>query len=113
MVAAPPPETASLPEREGGCVTTRIGGIGGRLEGDTTFESRTSVGFRDGGSQVSYDKVPAIIGSRRGDPILLCLTSIPKHCPPNDDRGRMYTATNLRRRRTWPLPDSQQGCGRA
>lgn len=113
MVAAPPPETASLPEREGGCVTTRIGGIGGRLEGDTTFESRTSVGFRDGGSQVSYDKVPAIIGSRRGDPILLCLTSIPKRCPPNDDRGRMYTATDLRRRRTWPLPDSQQGCGGA
>ena len=43
----------------------------------------------------------------------MCLTSIPKHCPPGDDRGRKYTATNLRTRGSWSMADSQHMCGGA
>jgi hypothetical protein len=38
-------------------------------------------------------------------------SSIPKDCPPGDDRGREYTTTNLRTDEAWTLPDSQQMCG--
>ncbi len=113
MTTAVPNETKALPVTEGGCARTRITNIGGRLEGDTDFSSGTSVVFADGGRQVSYDKVSAIVGSRRGDPVLLCLTSIPKHCPPGDDRGRSYTTTNLRTHRSWSLTDTQHMCGGA
>ena len=63
--------------------------------------------------QVSYDEVPDIARSRPGDPIRLCLVSIPKHCPPGDDRGRFYKATNLRTGKSWTLPDSEHMCGGA
>ncbi len=113
MVAAVPGESKALPIREGQCVATRIESFAGRLEGDTTFESGTSVAFANEGTQVSYDKVPAIIQSHPGDRVLMCLTAIPKHCPPGDDRGRMYTTTNLRTHATWSLPVTQHSCGGA
>ncbi len=113
MTLGVPSESRALPEKEGTCAATRIVDIGGRLEGDRDFSTGTTVVFADGGRQVSYDKVATIAASRRGDPVLVCLTSIPKHCPPNDDRGRFYTATNLRTRGTWSLPDSQHMCGGA
>lgn len=113
MTPAVPVESRRLPVQEGGCGRTHVSDIGGRLEGDTDFSSGTTVEFADGGRQVSYDKVPAIVRSRRGDPVLLCLTSLPKHCPPGDDRGRSYTATNLRTHESWSLGDSQHMCGGA
>ena len=56
-----PDETRALPMVEGGYARTRITNIGGRLKGDTDFSSGTSVLFADGGKQVSYDKVAAIV----------------------------------------------------
>ena len=113
MTPSVPAETRRLPAREGDCARTRVTDVGGRLEGDADFSSGTRVGFANGGAQVSYDRVPAIVASRRGDPVLMCLTSIPKHCPPGDDRGRSYTSTNLRTRGSWSLADSQHRCGGA
>lgn len=113
MTVGIPPETKAMPTREGDCATSQIAEIGGRLEGDTTFSSGTTVGFANGGSQVSYDKVPGIVASRRGDPVLICLTALPKHCPPGDDRGRSFTSTNLRTRQSWSAWDSQHRCGGA
>lgn len=113
MTPSVPAETRRLPAREGQCARTRVTAIGGRLEGDRDFSSGTSVAFANGGAQVSYDRVPAIVSSRRGDPVLMCLTSLPKHCPPGDDRGRSYTSTNLRTRASWSLADSQHRCGGA
>jgi hypothetical protein len=72
----------------GGSVVTDIGA---RLEGDTNFSSGTSVFYENGGSQVSYDKVSAIVGSRKGDHVLICLVFIPSNCPAGDDRGKIYT----------------------
>lgn len=113
MTAGVPPESKAMPVREGECALSRITGIGGRLEGDTSFSSGASVEFANGGSQVSYDKVPGIVTSRRGDPVLICLTALPKHCPPGDDRGRSFTSTNLRTGKSWSEGDAEHRCGGA
>ncbi len=98
----------------GACGDARIDAIGARL---TVMEGKplngTSVGFTNGVRQVSYDREPAIIGSRLGDPVHVCLASIPPHCPPGDDRGRIYDVTNLRTRQRWTLPDAEHSCGGA
>jgi hypothetical protein len=94
----------------GGSVVTDIGG---RLEGDTHFSSGTSVFFENGGGQVSYDRVSAIVSSKKGDHVLVCLVFIPSNCPAGDDRGKIYTTTNLRTLESWTLPDSQHSCGGA
>lgn len=105
--------SGKLPTRIGACAKSTIDSIGGRLEGDDAFESGTSVSFRNGGGQVSYDKETAIIHSRIGDPVRICLVSVPKGCPPGDDRGKVYNTTNLRTGESWELPDSQHECGGA
>ena len=94
----------------GGSVVTDIGG---RLEGDTNFSSGTSVFYENGGHQTSYDKVSAIVSSKKGDHVLICLVFIPSNCPAGDDRGKIYTTTNLRTLESWTLPDSQHSCGGA
>ena len=61
----------------------------------------------------TYEQVAAVNGSRPGDRVITCLVSIPRGCPPGDDRGRLYTTTNLRTEDSWTLPDSQHRCGGA
>jgi len=96
-------------------VTTQVVGITARLEGEPqgSFESGAAINFANGGHQVSYDPEPALIASRPGDPAIMCLTTVPRACPPGDDRGRYYTVTNLCTRASWSLPDSQHLCGGA
>ena len=113
LVGSVPAETGAPPGRKGQCVATRIKALGGRLSGDTTFETGTAARFANGGAQVSYDKVTGVIQSRPGDRVLMCLVAIPKGCPPGDERGREYGTTNLRTRATWSLPDSEHSCGGA
>ena len=102
---------AELPRAVGQCSETTIARIGYRLEG--TPGSGSGVSYANRGSQVSYDTIAAIHRSRTGDPVRLCLVSIPKGCPPNDERGRVYRATNLRTGESWVAPDSQHICGGA
>lgn len=102
-----------LPTEIGACAETTITEIGARLEGDTSFETGTSVVFANDGVQIGYDRVEAIINSRIGDPVRICLTSIPEDCPPDDDRGRVYSTTNLRTGGSWEMADSQHMCGGA
>ncbi len=77
--------------------------------------SGSAVSYSNGGYQVSYDTVPAIHRSRKGDPVELCLTFVPDSCeaPRGDVRGRFYLGRNLRTGGTWTLPDSQHSCGGA
>jgi hypothetical protein len=100
-----------LPTYVGACVKTRIKSIETRLEG--VPGSGSAVSFRNGGYQVSYDTVPAIEHSKAGDPVRMCLVSIPHHCPKGDDRGRVYRTTNLHTHKSWKLPDSEHMCGGA
>lgn len=99
--------------RVGQCVNTRIVAIHARLEGDPNFESGVGVELANGIYGVSYESVRAVRRSRVGDRVRSCLVSIPRGCPPGDDRGREYRTTNLRTRQSWTLPDSQHMCGGA
>ena len=111
--------TGRLPDQVGQCATTAITQIGDRfgkalapLNG-TDFDPGTAVAFANGGAQVSYQREPTIERSQVGDPVRLCLVEIPKNCPPGDDRGKVYTTTNLRTGEAWSLADSQHSCGGA
>ncbi len=99
-----------LPTEIGACSETTIADIGYRL-GDP--DSGSAIGYANGGVQVSYDTIPEIHRSRVGDAVRLCLVSVPEDCPPGDDRGKVYSATNLRTGESWEAPDSQHSCGGA
>ena len=101
----------------GTCVRTTIAQVSQRLEDGSTHrvipDSGSAVTFANGLYQVSYDQVPAVNRSRRGDPVFVCLMMLPENCPPGDVRGKLYTTTNLRTGESWTLPDSEHGCGGA
>jgi uncharacterized protein len=113
---APRPPSA-LPARVGDCALTAVKQVGTRLEDGQTGQqipgSGSAVAEADGGYQVSYDTIPAIEASRPGDPVLVCLISIPRGCPPGDDRGRNYAVGNLRTLGAWQAPDAEHMCGGA
>jgi hypothetical protein len=104
-----------LPTPEGACVHTEIAQLEHRLHDAATgaFDSQSgsAISFTNGGYQVSYDELPVLEGSRKGDPVLMCLTKIPRDCPPGDARGRVYTTTNLRTLASWTMSDSEHSCG--
>jgi uncharacterized protein len=110
---------ARLPRQIGQCVTTIIARISDRGGGElaTTLtqdvDPGTAVEFANGGYQVSYERESVIARSRVGDRVRMCLVSIPKDCPPGDERGRVYTTTNLRTGEAWRLADAQHMCGGA
>lgn len=116
------------------CVMTRIKSIHGRLEGSSPRESGAAIEYENGAAGVQYqldssdpdsnspgysdyrqEKVyeENILASKIGDPIKLCLVSIPLHCPKGDGRGRVYTALNLRNHKWWSQGDSEHMCGGA
>jgi len=115
--ASPPPATAPAaavsgpPTVVGQCTQTTVQSVGTRLE--NTPGSGSEITYADGITQVSYDQVPGIDASSPGDAVKLCLASLPQNCPPGDDRGKTYTATNLRSGQTWTEADSEHSCGGA
>ncbi|SEE17903.1 hypothetical protein SAMN05444161_5052 [Rhizobiales bacterium GAS191] len=104
-------DAANLPRRVGECVETRVKEVANRLE--NTPGSGSAIDFVNGGYQVSYDQVPEVDASRPGDPVAMCLVSIPRGCPPGDQRGRRYRTTNKRTGQSWTLPDAEHMCGGA
>jgi hypothetical protein len=100
-----------LPAKIGQCSNTTIKDIGTRLE--NAPGSGDAVGYANGGAQISYDTIKGLKGSRAGDPARLCLISLPQDCPPGDDRGKKYRATNLRTHSSWEAFDSEHMCGGA
>lgn len=48
-----------------------------------------------------------------GDRVRLCLDALPDDCPPGDDRGKVYTVTNLKNQLTFTGIDSWHSCGGA
>jgi hypothetical protein len=115
--AAAQRRSAPQPIALGTCALTRISDVTQRLEDGRTHRiipgSGSAVSFANGHYQVSYDQVPAVNQSRRGDRVYICLVQLPRHCPPGDRRGRIYTTTNLRTLQSWTLPDSEHSCGGA
>ena len=119
LAGAAPIAAGSLPTRVGQCATTAVAAIGDRFGNELApvagrdGDPGTGVSFANGGGQVSYQWEAAIARSRVGDPVRMCLIEIPRDCPPGDDRGKVYTTTNLRTGEAWSLPDSQHSCGGA
>lgn len=111
LTGALPAMAQSVPTELGKCVKTTIAEIATRLEGvpdsgDVVIYANDIVG-------ISYDEVPQLRVSRVGDPVKLCLTSIPEDCPPGDDRGKFYSAHNGRTGQDWEMPDAGHMCGGA
>lgn len=102
---------APLPTKIGQCAMTTIKHVGTRLDG--VADSGDAVDYANGGYQVDYSTIKGLKGSRAGDPVQLCLTSLPENCPPGDDRGKSYKATNLRTHQSWTAFDSEHMCGGA
>jgi hypothetical protein len=102
---------AAKPQRVGDCVETSVAAVSARLEGAP--DPGSFIQYANGMSQVEYDVLPGIAASRVGDAVRVCLISVPENCPPGDDRGRVYSGTNLRTGATWSAPDSQHACGGA
>ncbi len=99
-------------QRVGQCERTRIKRIMGRIT-PRPDSSGTGIAYADGLYGVSYDFIAAIARSHLGDPIRICLVSLPKNCPPGDNRGIIYSARNLRTGAHWALPDAEHLCGGA
>lgn len=108
--------SSTLPAKIGQCVETKITSVHPRI-GDNDpplpedYDSGTGIEFANDGYQVSYDREEALIASKAGDRVTMCLISIPHRCPPGDDRGRGYFTTNTRTGQSWALGDSQHMCG--
>jgi uncharacterized protein len=108
-------EADGLPTEVGQCVNTMIKRIGSRFTDDINAspDDGSAVQFANDGWQISYDKEPGLLHAEVGDPVMMCLVELPKDCPPGDERGKIYTTTDLRTQESWTLPDSQHTCGGA
>jgi uncharacterized protein len=106
-----------LPLAVGQCATTHIKTLTTRL-GDDPLETAPPEGgsaatFTNGGGSVSYDREPGLAASKVGEPVEMCLIAIPRDCPRDDDRGRVYYSLDLVAKGSWALPDSEHLCGGA
>ena len=113
LSALPPPAyaAANVPTKVGQCVETSLKTIETRLEG--VPDSGSLVIYKNDIVGESYDTIKAITRAKVGDKITLCLTSIPRGCPPGDDRGKFYSALDHRTKGKWNLPDAEHMCGGA
>jgi uncharacterized protein len=112
------PRSGTIPRSVGQCVRTTVARVMPRLDPghpptSSDFDNGTAISFANKGYQVSYDRVEPLLSSQPGDEVVVCLTSIPRNCPPGDARGRTFAATNLRTGASWWLPDSEHSCGGA
>jgi uncharacterized protein len=106
-----------LPSAVGQCATTHIKTLTARL-GDDPLETATpdagsAATFTNGGGAVSYDRESGLAASKVGEPVVMCLISIPRDCPQDDDRGRVFYSIDLVAKGSWSLPDSEHLCGGA
>lgn len=95
----------------GNCFNTEVASIASRLE--NTPGSGDEVQYTDGHSQVSYGSSRMAQAFRVGDPVRLCVTDLPGHCPPADDRGIGFVAINGRTGGRWKASDAEHQCGGA
>lgn len=106
-----------LPSAIGQCASTHIETLTTRLGDDpletATPEAGSAATFTNGGGAVSYDREAGLAASKVGEPVIMCLISIPRDCPKDDDRGRVFYSVDPVAKGSWALPDSQHMCGGA
>jgi uncharacterized protein len=120
LARSTPNQRNELPQSTGECVETTITRIttrfGNRLVSRPSrdqINEGTSISYSNGGFQISYGYEKEVARSKIGDLVRMCLVSIPKDCPPGDDRGREYWVNNFRTGEAWIMPDAQHMCGGA
>ncbi|WP_247032184.1 MULTISPECIES: lysozyme inhibitor LprI family protein [unclassified Neorhizobium] len=105
----------TLPQKIGQCAVTNVTAVHPRVGQDPVkdedYNSGTGIEYANKGYQVSYAREEALIASKPGDKVTMCLISTPKRCPAGDDRGREYFVTNARTGQSWAMADSQHACG--
>ena len=110
---------AAIPARVGDCTLTRIEKKSTRIQEQVGHRyeevagSGSAIVFKNGIYQVSHNTLPAVESSVVGDRIKLCLIQVPLDCPQGDERGKVYSALDLRTGYHWFLPDSEHICGGA
>ncbi len=109
LLTPAPAMAKGLPTKVGQCVQTKIKEVTSRLEG--VPDSGSAIVYANGGYQVSYDMAPEVANWHPGDPVRFCLVELPSDCPPGDERGKIYSATNLRTKQSWEAPDAEHMCG--
>jgi hypothetical protein len=82
-------------------------------DGEPKMDQGTYVQYQNGAEQIHAEWNAGVAHSRLADPVRLCTVWKPKKCPPGDDRGRIYKATNLRTKKTWQMSESWHSCGGA
>ncbi|MFD2058015.1 lysozyme inhibitor LprI family protein [Mesorhizobium calcicola] len=106
-----------LPSAIGQCASTHVETLTTRLGDDPLATASPEAGsagtFTNGGTAVSYDRDPGLAAAKVGEPVVMCLISIPRDCPKDDERGRVYYGIDLAAKGSWALPDSQHLCGGA
>jgi hypothetical protein len=102
-----------MPEQIGQCIDNIVEEVAPRLSDDKNFENGVSIMFGNGAFQISFDRVQAVIDSQESDPVSICLTQLPKGCPPGDDRGKVYKTTNKRTGQSWEMANDTHTCGGA
>ncbi|KRB62053.1 hypothetical protein ASE04_19410 [Rhizobium sp. Root708] len=109
--------TSAIPTKIGQCTMTSVTDVHPRVgaEGvpttDQDFDSGTGIDYANDGYQVSYFREDALIDSKAGDPVEMCLVEIDRDCDPDED-GHLFLVTNNRTHQTWILPEAQHKCGR-
>lgn len=106
-----------LPVIIGQCAQTTVTKVENRLQsgenGVFIAGSGSAIEYSNKGYQVSYEQVAGVDRSHIGDKVQFCLVAIPKDCPSGDERGKIYSAKNLRTNESWTLPDAEHMCGGA
>ena len=84
------PMAAALPKTPGRCALTLVKEVTTRLEeadDKPVPGSGSTIIMANGVVGVSYEQLPEVDSARRGDAMVVCLVSLPRDCPPGDDRG--------------------------
>lgn len=101
---------ASEPTVINSCSSTTIKSVGYRFEGEPTSGSGISLSNGLGSASVEQDLYK---GFKAGDPVIVCLESIPEGCPPGDDRGKLFKVFNGRTNTMANLVKGYHMCGGA
>ena len=98
------------------CQNTTVKVATTRLEADgrPVYDSGVAIVFANGVTAVDYQPGnPIAMRERAGDKVQTCLYSVPKNCPPGDDRGKVYRTYDYRLHAAYYLPATEHSCGGA
>lgn len=107
---------AGIPAKHAQCSRTRIKSVTTRFGEAVTYDNDadgTAVTYENGGFVISYDREEGLYSAKEGQPVIMCLLSVPYDCPDGDDRGRFYYTLSLEANADWVVADAHHMCGGA